>query len=467
MKKLLALLLVLTMAVSLFVGCGSDGDDKADSKSDSTSTTSTEKESDKEEDKDKEEDSKPAEDIVLTMTDIWDESQLPYDGLVDAISRFEADNPGVKIERDVVPSDAYLVQLPTLATAADLPDIIATNGSMSRLFAETGAMLSLQPYLDADSDWVAKVWPSAFTEHTLLGEPYAMGIGAGNYGYLRYNKELLEQVGYSEFPETLEEFHVLCDKLVEAGITPIGLGDKQLWPADSINFSSFVNNFVGNEWTEKIFAKTGDVSFNDPQFIDALAAFQELGTKGYFNDNFLSIGHSDSLGLYMNEKVAIRGFGDWEDVAIAEQSPEVAAKTGIAAWPYPSEGYMAQNSYESSSAWGFGIASNIDDEKLSYAVDFISHYICSDERSKISLEQKGTFTPYRVDIELDDSNLPITVAQRREFIQTATPCLNWDAILDASVKEIYQRGLQALLMGDMTPEELGKSMQDEYESMGG
>lgn len=463
MRKGITLLLVLALVISMFAGCSPEeetGNETSKAPTTTTEDTDTSKETSTETET-------PKEAIVLTMTDIWNESELPYDGLIDAIARFEADNPGVTIKRDIVPSEAYLVQLPTLATASDLPDIIATNGSMSRLFAETGSMLSLQPFLDKDSDWQAKVWPSAFTEHTYMNEPYAMGIGAGNYGYLRYNVELLESVGYTEIPATLDEFHELCDKLLEAGITPMGLGDKELWPADSINFSSFVNNFVGNEWTEKIFAKTGDVSFEDPEFIAALAAFQEFGTKGYFNENFLSIGYLDSLSLYMNEKVAIRAFGDWEDVALSDQAPEVAAKTKIAAWPAPNEGAKASNSYESSSAWGFGVAANIDEDKIPYAIDFISHYICSDERTKISLEEKGTFTPYNVDIELDDSNLPSTVAERREFIQTATACLNWDAILDASVKEIYQRGLQSLLMGEMTAEELGKAMQAEYEAFGG
>ena len=32
----------------------------------------------------------------------------------------------------------------------------------------------------------------------------------------------------------------------------MAMGDKALWPADSLAFSAFVNNYVGNEWFEHI-----------------------------------------------------------------------------------------------------------------------------------------------------------------------------------------------------------------------
>ncbi len=453
MKKVLLLMVVFALLLSTaLVSCGKQAAEEPADTAEPAETTEAAEEPAEE----------PAKEMTLTMMDIWGETEIPYQAFEDAIASFEADNPGVTIDREMIPQETYLVQIPTLATANDLPDIVATNGSMTRLFASTGALLNLQPYIDADPEWQAKVQPSAWVEHKFNGDAYSMGFDSGNYGYILYNTAIFEEVGITEFPKNLDELHVACDKLKAAGYTPLALGDAELWPADSINFSSFVNNFVGNAWTEAIFYKTGEAAFTDQEFIDALAAFQDLALKGYFNDNLVSITHNDSLALYMQGKAAIRGTGDWEDTLIVDQVPEIAAVTEVAAWPGPAEGAKATNSYEASSAWGIAIGSGIEEDAIPYAISFLSKYMGSEEWCRYLIEEKYKFSPFTMP-EFDESKLPELIAKRVAFTQDATACLNWDAILDASVKDIYQRGLQSLLIGEMTPQELAENMQAEYE----
>lgn len=44
-----------------------------------------------------------------------------------------------------------------------------------------------------------------------------------------------------------------------------------------------------------------------------------------------------------------------------------------------------------------------------------------------------------------------------------TRCLNWDSSLPASVKDVYQRGLQEVLMQIKEPADLADEMQTAYE----
>lgn len=402
--------------------------------------------------------------IEISMMDIWVETEAFYIPINDAIARFEADNPNVKINREIMPSQAYLVQVPTLGAANELPDIVASNGSMTRQFASTGAIISLQDYIDSDSNWKNRVYPTAWLEHMYDGDAYGQPLGAGNYGYIVYNQAIFDEVGIDGFPADLDEFHAACEKLLAAGYIPLALGDAQLWPADSINFSSFVNNFVGVDWTTSIFTKDGTAAFTDPEFVAALEAFGELGTKGYFNENCVSITHAESLGLYMSGKAAMRGWGDWEEPVLVDSAPEIAAVSRVAAYPGPARGAKATNSYESSSAWAFNIGSGLADEAVPYAVDFLSNYVCSDEWARYNVEVKFQFSPWTMP-DFDESKLPQITLDRIAFKERSdsTACMNYDAVLDAAVKDVYQRGLQSLLIGAMTAEQLAKDMQTEYE----
>ena len=126
-------------------------------------------------------------------------------------------------------------------------------------------------------------------------------------------------------------------------------------------------------------------------------------------------------------------------------SPE---ETQVALWPVPAENAKAHDSVVSSSAWGLALGSNIDEEKIPYAMDFIANYICSEDFGKVLAEEQGMFTPWKV--EYDTSKLNI-ITQREQEVSNAdgvTRCLNWDSSLPASVKDVYQRGLQEVFNAD-------------------
>ena len=98
-------------------------------------------------------------------------------------------------------------------------------------------------------------------------------------------KEFLKRFGVTEFPKTLDELIDVSKKIADAGYIPMAMGDKALWPADSLAFSAFVNNFVGNDWFDSILACDGKAAFTDKEFVDALDQYQRLAKEGVFNDN--------------------------------------------------------------------------------------------------------------------------------------------------------------------------------------
>ena len=389
------------------------------------------------------------------------ETESHYELTTSAIDNYNATNPAVKAVNDRLPHDAYLVQVNALAAANDVQEVLHVNGTMSKSFGQTGALLRLNDFV-AEYDYFG-IDPNYYKEHSVKGDIYAIPWSVGTYGFIVYNAELLASVGYDEFPKDLVEFKDCSDKLIAKGIIPMAFGDKGLWPADSLTFSAFVNKFVGNEWTDNMVAKNGKASFNDPEFIQALAAFQQLAKDGTFNDNFTSLDNDERKALYMRGEAAMISAGDWEVQMIVEDTPEIAAVTEIAAWPGPATGAKADDSFEVSCAWGVGIGSNVTDSQLDAIGTLLSEHLMTSEQGQKWAEEHSEFAawPY----EFDASKLNPLTAKLLDARRNVTACLNWDAVLDSSVKTIYQRGLQELLVGSISPEELGASMQAEYESL--
>ena len=65
------------------------------------------------------------------------------------------------------------------------------------------------------------VMPSGLEQGTVDGEIYALPILNIAIEGFYYNKDMFEQVGITEEPSTISELEAACDKLVEAGITPL------------------------------------------------------------------------------------------------------------------------------------------------------------------------------------------------------------------------------------------------------
>ena len=241
----------------------------------------------------------------------------------------------------------------------------------------------------------------------------------------------------------------------------MALGDKALWPADSLLFSSFVNNFVGNEWFNEIRKHSGKSSFNDKQFVDALTAFAQLAKDGTFNNDFVSIDNDERQALYTNGKAAMISAGDWECINVAENNADIAKVSKAAAWPAPAENAKANGSIVQSAAWGFAIGSKANQAQIDAIMKFLSEYVVTEEWGKTLIEEKNAFPGWNC--SFDESKLSVPAASLQEAIKANEPCLNWDSQLPATVKEIYQRGLQEILIGEISPKELAKQMQEEYE----
>ena len=128
------------------------------------------------------------------------------------VAKFEAANPGTKVEIISLPWGEAFQKFATMVSAGELPDVMEMPDTWLSLYANNGLLESLEPYL---AKW----------EHTagLTDRALELGRDVKNtaymlpYGfYLRamfYNKKLFQEAGVAEPPKTMDEFVAASEKV--------------------------------------------------------------------------------------------------------------------------------------------------------------------------------------------------------------------------------------------------------------
>ena len=149
---------------------------------------------------------------------IWPEHQETMEASVKMIE----DKYGFKINLSVVPWNEIVRTIQLALTSNDMYDVFFEWGSFTAGYVQSGALLNLQPYFDADPSWKNSfLSPTIFEDNSFVVNNRIYGIPfRGTGSFIIYNKTLFTQKGYA-VPKTLEELVVLMDKMLADGITPI------------------------------------------------------------------------------------------------------------------------------------------------------------------------------------------------------------------------------------------------------
>lgn len=111
----------------------------------------------------------------------------------------------------------------------------------------------------------------SYTDGVLKEIPYQYKANA----YL-YNKALFKQAGIEAAPKNWQEFLDACQKLKDAGITPLTVDDAYAPQA----FGMHLARLMGSDGVTDVVMNNG---WNKPEVLQAAKAFEDLAQKGYFS----------------------------------------------------------------------------------------------------------------------------------------------------------------------------------------
>ncbi len=145
-----------------------------------------------------------AEDVVLQYW-MWDpEIKDMEQGMVD---KFEAANPGIKVELTAIAPKEYWTKLAAMAAAGKMPDVVNMHPNSVEDFVGQKALVDLTPFIQKDFKEEDYFWSVLESSFNVGGQYY--GIPFAWVGtVLYYNKTLFDEAGlsYPEWGWTWDEF---------------------------------------------------------------------------------------------------------------------------------------------------------------------------------------------------------------------------------------------------------------------
>lgn len=237
------------------------------------------------------------EQIVINLVYAYQNNQ--WNSCVEeVIRRFEAANPHIDVQYEIRYEDSvYEDMLYKLAARDELGDIVQIK----------------EPYAWAESGLIAPLPDSLAsrvnTTCTVNGKTYGVCALGATTGVV-YNKAVFAQLGLS-LPQTYEEFLDICRTLKENGITPLGVGGKDLW-----HFEYWLNHFLRADVlsVEPDFlaqCSAGERDWSDPLITTLLTNLNDLFRLGYVDEGWPST-PDGALAYHVAEgQVAMVFSGPW------------------------------------------------------------------------------------------------------------------------------------------------------------
>ncbi|MBT6297587.1 MAG: extracellular solute-binding protein [Rhodobacteraceae bacterium] len=391
---------------------------------------------------------------LLPFTKIDSAAQMTED----LYARFHEANPDITIEFDYLEHDAYHTKMQTLAISGNLPTILTLwPGKRTGYLTDTGYAMDLRAMIEADN--IAATQKAVFlSPQGANGEIYELGMPLVNYSNVVYaNKALLGELGL-DYPATLAQFEQQASEIIAAGIRPVVYGDQSAWVMQSCMLSMLTARIGGLEWFDQ--ARRGDgANFADAEFVNSLETITRMVESGLISESEPSTTREQAMSLFVSGRSAYMIGGIWEVSNLKNALTEEQQAT-IGMYTFPEIEGQLTSSASSSGALntGYGISVGNSEEDTAAAWEWIKFVI--DYSNADIATQYGSLPVYAEGgIEPFLSN-PLDLESYRfsSGIETVLPVL--DDKMDAEgVNEIINKGLQELILGDTTAEEIAQKYE--------
>ncbi len=212
----------------------------------------------------------------------------------DLIADFEAAYPEIDVKFNLYDHEAFKVALRNFLVS-DAPDLITWNaGNRMKVFVDLGLFEDVSDVW-ADENLYEKM-PAVVGASSVDGKQYGVPYAYYAWG-LYYRKDLFDKAGITETPTNWEEFKEVGEKLKAAGITPVTIGTKNLWPA--AGWFDFLNLRVnGADFHAELM--DGKVKYTDERVKKVFDVWAELAANDFYVENHPAYSFQEALP-FMNQ----------------------------------------------------------------------------------------------------------------------------------------------------------------------
>lgn len=293
-KKLLSIICLSALTASLFAGCGSKGDSS--------------------------EGGEVTLKVLTHRTDIVDTK-------LKEISDKYYEETGVKVEWEGITDYEGVVK--TRMNTEDYGDVLnvlpaVTATELSQFFEPLGTVTELSKY-------------NSISERADGETVYAIANGLGASGIV-YNKKLFAEVGYENFPKTLDELYDAAEKLAALeDVVPLAINFKDKWPLSQ--YDSVATVAHGTPYYYRDMNKL-DTPFSAGSATgDVLEILYNFVSKGWVEEDLATTNWEQSKVNMATGKIGMMALGMWAVPQIQGLS-ETPEDIGMAPFPTNNSGTL-------------------------------------------------------------------------------------------------------------------------------
>ena len=217
-----------------------------------------------------------------------------------AVARFEAANPGVKVEVTYLAYADYMTKLKSTLAASQPPDIFQVPwDSGFRDLADSGKLAPMSAVLASGFPAISQ---SAKDFVSLNGEVWALPLDL-NTLQIAYNKNVFAEAGLSP-PTSVDDLKAIAAKLKEQGHFGVALGTKDKWAGGDSWFAQLAYTDTSGKVLAE--ADAGKAGWEDAAFVAAGDRVVDLVKNEVFAPGANSMGaFNESLDLFVSGQAAM------------------------------------------------------------------------------------------------------------------------------------------------------------------
>lgn len=371
--------------------------------------------------------------------------------------RYEAKS-GIKVDFELyAPSDAYSQKVRAAAQGSNLPDVFGILGEKRDFssFIKAGFILDLTPYMLEDN---AK-WKNSFFAKALavneFSEGNSYGVAPGIYGtpidimtiQMVYNKSLFRQLGLNPNrpPQNFSEFLEIGKKIQAANLQGLVSGWGEIWMIDCLA-NNYAFNIMGKD---KVIATIkGEVPYTDPDWIKVLSLFKDMQESGLLASGLVTMVNKTAEQLFANDKAVFAFNGSWCVNVYKGMNPNL--EYGAFLPPKASDKFPM-------AIWGGAGSSfmiNARSKNKEEAVKFLRWL--TEAPQQAYLAESTNNLPANKESVNKISDVMANFARAMDY---ATHPNVWGVSEFSPVIESLDKGIQSIIIGEKTPEQVAAEVQ--------
>ena len=394
-----------------------------------------------------------ADDVQEITWMFWDDLDATEDlislGYKETIERFNEDYEGVYHVTPITTNlEEYYPALNAKVDAGQTPDVfIVSPGPNLDVYVLPGVAADLTDYLaDGWKDTFSS--DAVFAQQTYDDKIYAVPLNIAA-ACVFYNTEMFEEAG-AEVPTTYEELLDACQKLQDAGFTPITISAGTAWC-----LSMLAGYLCDREGVDLQALADGTESWNNEKTIAAGEKLLELSQ--YFQETAASDSNDVATAGLFDEEAAILIQGSWAIGQINGANPDFEDICGVFQFPAIEGGNDPNRVIAKSDSLAMSATT-----KYPEAAVALMKYFTDDTAQKYTAEVGGKIPV--TSVEYDVEKAPKELAYVMDIFSNASSTFGFynESLATTEAGSFFDDQMVAMFLGKMTPEEAFQAVEDFY-----